>query len=125
KSEYFCHMLEEELKKLLGQIVASQMKEDSPDESWIGNSHVDFEREVALRNEGLKRMFERLEQTDTEESYSNFSLWDFAGQKIYQISHQIFLVMKGIYIIVVDISKSLDDTIDYADGESDKEEKVK
>ena len=38
-------------------------------------------------------------------------LWDFDGQQIYYTSHQTFLNERAIYVLTVDMSKSLDEVI--------------
>ena len=38
-------------------------------------------------------------------------LWDFGGQQIYYTSHQTFLNERAIYVLTVDMSKSLDEVI--------------
>lgn len=41
---------------------------------------------------------------------------DFAGQSMYYAFHQIFLRPKSCSILVVDMTKSLDDKVDVQDG---------
>ena len=40
-----------------------------------------------------------------------FDIWDFAGQHVYYTSHQTFLGKRAIYLLVMDMSKSLDDVL--------------
>ena len=37
-----------------------------------------------------------------------FNIWDFGGQHVYYTSHQTFLSTRAIYLLVLDMSKSLD-----------------
>ncbi|XP_070570312.1 probable serine/threonine-protein kinase pats1 [Ptychodera flava] len=67
---------------------------------------------VKLGRERISEVFDRLKgMRRSEESDVYFSLWDFAGQNIYYITHQVFLSSRVIYILVTDLTKSLDDTL--------------
>ena len=46
----------------------------------------------------------------TEKSVGSIELWDFAGQQLYYASHPVFLTSRAIYILVCNLSKSLNDT---------------
>ena len=46
----------------------------------------------------------------TEETAVSFEVWDFAGQQLYYASHPVFLTSRAIYILVCNLSKSLDAT---------------
>ncbi|XP_070557818.1 malignant fibrous histiocytoma-amplified sequence 1 homolog isoform X2 [Ptychodera flava] len=48
---------------------------------------------------------------DDSDSDVFFSLWDFAGQAVYYITHQVFLASRVIYILVTDLTKSLVDIL--------------
>ncbi|XP_070560765.1 probable serine/threonine-protein kinase pats1 [Ptychodera flava] len=82
---------------------------------------------VKLEGERISEAHERLSGQITEKQFRQsmrseesdvfFSLWDFAGQSIYYITHQVFLASRVIYILVTDLSKSLDDTLPVGDGE--------
>ncbi|XP_070560722.1 probable serine/threonine-protein kinase roco4 [Ptychodera flava] len=52
----------------------------------------------------------------SQESDVYFSLWDFAGQTIYYITHQVFLASQVIYVLVTDLTKSLDDIVHVDDS---------
>ncbi|XP_030844818.1 uncharacterized protein LOC100888746 [Strongylocentrotus purpuratus] len=41
----------------------------------------------------------------------SLSIWDFAGQDIYYTTHQVFLTWRAIYVIVFDLSRSLDSVV--------------
>ena len=44
---------------------------------------------------------------------ADFRLWDFAGQEVYYITHQLFLSENSINIVVFNVMESLDDEQDY------------
>ncbi|XP_030834616.1 uncharacterized protein LOC115921352 [Strongylocentrotus purpuratus] len=41
----------------------------------------------------------------------SLSIWDFAGHDIYYTTHQVFLTWRAIYVIVFDLSRSLDSVV--------------
>eukprot|EP00057_Strongylocentrotus_purpuratus_P028957 XP_011683431.1 PREDICTED: uncharacterized protein LOC753977 [Strongylocentrotus purpuratus] len=41
----------------------------------------------------------------------SFSIWDFAGHDVYYTTHQVFLTWRAIYVIVFDLSRSLDSDV--------------
>eukprot|EP00057_Strongylocentrotus_purpuratus_P029613 XP_011684087.1 PREDICTED: uncharacterized protein LOC105447565 [Strongylocentrotus purpuratus] len=41
----------------------------------------------------------------------SLSIWDFAGHDIYYSTHQVFLTWRAIYVIVFDLSRSLDSVV--------------
>ncbi|XP_030849100.1 uncharacterized protein LOC100893223 [Strongylocentrotus purpuratus] len=41
----------------------------------------------------------------------SLSIWDFAGHDIYYSTHQVFLTWRAIYVIVFDLSRSLDSAV--------------
>ena len=45
---------------------------------------------------------------------ATFVIWDFGGQQLYYTMHQTFLSRTAFYLIVMDISKGLDEVIDTA-----------
>jgi GTPase SAR1 family protein len=44
--------------------------------------------------------------TASEEESIVLSVWDFAGQEIYQYSHSLFFSKRALYILVIDISRT-------------------
>ena len=52
------------------------------------------------------------------------SIWDFAGQYIYYATHQVFLATNAIYLLVLDMSKDLDDIIDVGDHPTGSSERM-
>ncbi|XP_006821536.1 uncharacterized protein LOC102809057, partial [Saccoglossus kowalevskii] len=60
----------------------------------------------------INKLMERLKDVkDPEKKDFCFTLFDFGGQEIYYISHQVFMHGKFLYIIVTDISKELDEPV--------------
>lgn len=57
--------------------------------------------------------------TVNEDSLKMISLLDFAGQSAYYACHHIFFSPRAFYILVVDISKDLDDLATQACNEKD------
>ena len=45
-----------------------------------------------------------------EESVVSMDIWDFAGQHLYYASHPVFFSLQGIYVLVYNLSKSLNET---------------
>lgn len=43
-----------------------------------------------------------------------FSVWDFGGQHVYYTSHQTFLSQRAVYVLVMDVTKSLDTKIEHS-----------
>ncbi|XP_041471493.1 uncharacterized protein LOC121420992 isoform X1 [Lytechinus variegatus] len=41
----------------------------------------------------------------------SLSIWDFAGHDIYYTTHQVFLTWRAIYVVVFDLSRSLDSVV--------------
>uniref|UniRef100_A0ABM0MPP8 Uncharacterized protein LOC102805555 n=1 Tax=Saccoglossus kowalevskii TaxID=10224 RepID=A0ABM0MPP8_SACKO len=73
---------------------------------------------VGKNEEVYNELVERLKDAKdtTKEDYC-FTLFDFGGQEIYYISHQVFTQGKCLYIIVTDISKKLDDQVTDQEGQ--------
>jgi hypothetical protein len=42
----------------------------------------------------------------------DISIWDFGGQWSFYSTHSVFLGPRGLYVVVLDLSKSLDDDIE-------------
>ncbi|XP_070562192.1 probable serine/threonine-protein kinase roco4 [Ptychodera flava] len=126
-----------ETKKLLADVLTSGMTEDPFRGATQQNTQetttaevmevVDVFDAVKLEGERITEARERLylqyeeklgrHRMRSEESDVFFSLWDFAGQSIYYITHQVFLASRVIYILATDLTKSLDDTLPVGDGE--------
>ncbi|XP_070571189.1 probable serine/threonine-protein kinase pats1 [Ptychodera flava] len=120
-TDYKGHKSVEPTQKLLGDVLVSGMTEME----YGHREHPATKAEVAnvlnavkLEGERISDVFTRLGpyklvpwMRKREESDVYFSLWDFAGQSIYYITHQVFLSSRVIYILVTDLTKSLDDTL--------------
>uniref|UniRef100_A0ABM0M0P2 Probable serine/threonine-protein kinase roco4-like n=1 Tax=Saccoglossus kowalevskii TaxID=10224 RepID=A0ABM0M0P2_SACKO len=65
------------------------------------------------KSDVYKRLEQRLKKAeDTDSSDFYFSLWDFGGQSVYHITHQVFLAYRVIYIFVTDLTKGLEDILE-------------
>ena len=53
----------------------------------------------------------RHESGNGKEKIGFISMWDFAGQFIFYATHQVFLTPRAVYILVLDLSKKLDDFV--------------
>ncbi|XP_052249565.1 uncharacterized protein LOC127857188 [Dreissena polymorpha] len=53
---------------------------------------------------------------DESKSEITVSVWDFAGQTLYYSTHQFFLNKRSIYVVVMDMTKSLEDVVSKSDG---------
>ncbi|XP_052813150.1 uncharacterized protein LOC128240533 [Mya arenaria] len=47
----------------------------------------------------------------TENKIGFISMWDFAGQYIFYATHQVFLTPRAVYLLVLDLTKDLDDFV--------------
>eukprot|EP00057_Strongylocentrotus_purpuratus_P009613 XP_011664087.1 PREDICTED: uncharacterized protein LOC105438229 [Strongylocentrotus purpuratus] len=71
---------------------------------------------ASLVEKMLKEQF-HLKEIGTERIHRDIgegvslSIWDFAGQDIYYTTHQVFLTWRAIYVIVFDLSRSLDSVV--------------
>lgn len=61
----------------------------------------------------IARIVKRSSKEGTQQGY--ISIWDFAGQYIYYATHQIFLATNAIYLLILDMSKDLNDIIEVGD----------
>ncbi|KAH3690488.1 hypothetical protein DPMN_191432 [Dreissena polymorpha] len=53
---------------------------------------------------------------DESKSEITVSVWDFAGQTLYYSTHQFFLNKRSIYVVVMDMTKCLEDVVSKSDG---------
>ncbi|KAH3864075.1 uncharacterized protein LOC127866740 [Dreissena polymorpha] len=65
------------------------------------------------KDESLKDSNVPLERIETE---ITVSVWDFAGQTLYYSTHQFFLNQRSIYLVLMDMTKSLHDKVEEFDG---------
>ena len=63
-------------------------------------------------NQWIKYIKRELDERDInkEESAVIMDIWDFAGQHLYYASHSVFFSLQAIYVLVYNLSKSLNDT---------------
>ena len=66
-------------------------------------------KSYSLNDSNLEKAFVSLEHSRTEKLY--FSFWDFAGQTAYYGTHQLFLTLSTLIILVVDFSKDLKEVL--------------
>ncbi|XP_077976889.1 putative serine/threonine-protein kinase pats1 isoform X2 [Glandiceps talaboti] len=76
--------------------------DDDDDHSLYDNTEYRF-------SERIQRRLREVKDVDKPDLY--FSLWDSAGQMLYYTTHQVFLTSRVIYILVTDLTKSLDDIL--------------
>ncbi|XP_077977555.1 uncharacterized protein LOC144433119 [Glandiceps talaboti] len=57
----------------------------------------------------IQRRLREVKDVDKPDLY--FSLWDSAGQSLYYTTHQVFLTSRVIYILVTDLTKTLDEIL--------------
>ncbi|XP_070573715.1 uncharacterized protein [Ptychodera flava] len=109
----------EETQKILGDVlIRGYGKRESrtlqKQSEMVPAKVVDVIEAVKLKGEKIRdvetRLLKRLEEADDiDKPDIYFSLWDFAGQSVYYITHQVFLGNRVIFVLVTDLTKSLDD----------------
>ena len=80
-----------------------------------------------------KFIFQLLVQRDDREDlsdlnkYADLSIWDFAGQYAFYGTHQIFLSPRSVYLLVIDLSKTIDSLVcdDTCSKDTDGENRMK
>ncbi|XP_053390986.1 uncharacterized protein LOC128553824 [Mercenaria mercenaria] len=60
----------------------------------------------------LKKFIENVQIGEEHLEASDLSLWDFAGQNVFYATHQVFFSRRAIYLLVTNISKHIDETVD-------------
>ena len=72
----------------------------------------DFKNDIES-NEELQSFLEEIKSGKTERTYSTeqLYLWDFGGQYVFYATHTMFHSSKAIYLLVFDLSRSLDDIV--------------
>ena len=82
----------------------------SPDTTKV--EKVDVNRLTALVPEEVAALTETLLQGNWRDNGEDIfsSLWDFAGQSVYYVTHPLFLTPKAIYCLVFDLSLNPQDT---------------
>ena len=58
-------------------------------------------------NEWIKYIRRDISDINKEESVVSMDIWDFAGQHLYYASHPVFFSLRAIYVLVYNLSKSL------------------
>lgn len=80
-------------------------------ETHVENDKINFEKYAILKIKDAVN--ELLNENDLR---PRITFLDFAGQSMYYAFHQIFLRPKSCSILVVDMTKSLNDEVDVKDG---------
>lgn len=80
-----------------------------------GDDKIDFEKYAILKIKDAVN--ELLKETDLR---PRITFLDFSGQSMYYAFHQIFLRPKSCSILVVDMTKSLDEKVDVEDNNEEK-----
>ena len=61
-------------------------------------------------NQFIKYIRGDISNINKEQSIVIMDIWDFAGQHLYYASHPVFFSLEAIYVLVYNLSKSLNDT---------------
>ncbi|XP_061175597.1 uncharacterized protein LOC133184524 [Saccostrea echinata] len=102
-------------------ITTPESPDDIKDSDYVGNendktaqrsSSFDFdhvENAQALKEdlEEVLRMSSKFLQNET----GSITFWDFAGQTVFQTTHQAFMSSKAVYLLVTDVSLPMDHVI--------------
>ncbi|XP_077977554.1 uncharacterized protein LOC144433118 [Glandiceps talaboti] len=81
------------------------------DDLKIGKARSTFweDEDEETFSERIQRRLREVKDADKPDLY--FSLWDSAGQSLYYTTHQVFLTSRVIYILVTDLTKTLDEIL--------------
>ncbi|XP_070567794.1 probable serine/threonine-protein kinase qkgA [Ptychodera flava] len=91
--------------------------------------NISLAEDLKEEGEDISKLADRLKERvkfagDTSVPDLDFSLWDFAGQFVYYITHQVFLTSKVVYMLVTDLTKSLEESTKIMLSESSVQEQV-
>ncbi|KAJ8307377.1 hypothetical protein KUTeg_015461 [Tegillarca granosa] len=75
---------------------------------WILNEEGKEDGDSKIK-EHLLKVIDAIKSGSSKEIYGKISVWDFGGDFIFYTTHQTFLSSRGIYLVVLDISKTLFD----------------
>ncbi|XP_070556135.1 probable serine/threonine-protein kinase roco11 [Ptychodera flava] len=118
-----------EIQEMLEDTIISDMKKQTPiiygDEetqdqqrpaTLEGGPQQSIEADLKHQGETDSVFFSRIQDRlrkvqDVGLIDTHYSLWDFAGESLYYITHQAFLGNRVIYLLVTDLTKSLDDIV--------------
>ncbi|XP_060604835.1 probable serine/threonine-protein kinase roco6 [Ruditapes philippinarum] len=61
----------------------------------------------------LKALIEEVQHSGSTDNLNmaDVSIWDFAGQFVFYATHQVFLSRRAVYLLVTDVSKSMEDMV--------------
>ncbi|XP_052070156.1 uncharacterized protein LOC127708967 isoform X2 [Mytilus californianus] len=66
----------------------------------------------ATHTQMYNRIKEMLQNGQYEEKIAPVDIWDFGGQDVYYVTHQLFICYRGTFLLVFDGSKQMDDPLD-------------
>ncbi|XP_076072262.1 uncharacterized protein LOC143044221 isoform X1 [Mytilus galloprovincialis] len=66
----------------------------------------------ATHSQMYNRIKEMLQNGKYEEKIAPVDIWDFGGQDVYYVTHQLFICYRGTFILVFDGSKQMNDRLD-------------
>lgn len=96
---------------VMNQLGTKAYKTHKEDIATNEDNEIDFEKYAILKIKDAVN--ELLNENDLR---PRITFLDFAGQSMYYAFHQIFLRPKSCSILVVDMTKSLNDKVDFQDG---------
>ncbi|XP_077868320.1 uncharacterized protein LOC144358503, partial [Saccoglossus kowalevskii] len=104
-------------QKELSRTDESRSDEKRGDIPSVSNAETAHQQpEKTSKEDELQRLEERLERAgDVGITDHDVTLYDLAGQQVYNMTHQIFMPSNGVYIYVTDLSKDLDDEVVFVD----------
>lgn len=74
--------------------------------------HVPYNMIGATHSQMYNRIKEMLQNGKYEEKIAPVDIWDFGGQDVYYVTHQLFICYRGTFILVFDGSKQMNDRLD-------------
>ncbi|XP_053378648.1 uncharacterized protein LOC128548218 [Mercenaria mercenaria] len=89
-------------------IYSRHQSTDDIEEPAVESADEDYTQ--SLRH--LKKFIENVQVDKEHMGTSDLSLWDFAGQNVFYATHQVFFSRRAVYLLVTNISKHIDDTVD-------------
>ncbi|XP_052272530.1 uncharacterized protein LOC127873024 isoform X2 [Dreissena polymorpha] len=93
--------------------VAKKMLETTSDNSEKSKASLDESKNEITTSDISEKSKASLDESKNE---ITVSVWDFAGQTLYYSTHQFFLNERSIYLVVMDMTRSLEDVVSKSDG---------
>lgn len=118
-------VLDNEDKKSSNEIETSEAlsRIDESEEIGIIKSKMEPEEIIYSRTkqtESKKDLAEVLNVQLDENEYATIGLWDFAGDRQFYNTHQIFLSKQALYIVTADMTKDIESILGIDGGKSVK-----